>query len=91
VREDREETVFGRTLTPEQRPGGPSAGVLRLRRVLVALWLVVVAVQIVIWGVSVVVHGSFEFPWWIWSVGSGAVFFAFLWWITGTKSGNEAS
>lgn len=82
--------MIGRLLKPEERPGGPSAGVLALRRITVALWLIVVAVQVVIWVVSMFAAGELEFPWWIWSVGSGAVFVGVLWWITGAKSRNTA-
>lgn len=83
--------MLGRLLMPEERPGGPSAGVRALRRVTVALWVAVVAVQVVIWVVSMFVAGELEFPWWIWSVGSGAVFVGGLWWITGRKSSADVT
>jgi hypothetical protein len=69
-------------LTPDGQPGGLSVGVATLRRITIALWLTVVAVQVVIWAVGIIVSGDISFPWWTWSVGSGSLFVGVVWWLT---------
>jgi hypothetical protein len=105
MREDRDETttdapVFESLSWPEQQPGAERergsariskapAGPPDALRVLTVVWLIVCAVQVAAWAMIDIIRWELTFPWWLWSVGAGAVIIGILRWTTGSVGRNR--
>jgi hypothetical protein len=58
------------------------AGLLGVRRIAVLLWAVLTVVNFVIWALICLISGSWDDPWWLWTVLGGALVVGGLWWVT---------
>jgi hypothetical protein len=59
-----------------------SSGLQLMRKIIVAIWLGITAIQIIIWLLIGVFGKQFPDPWWLWTGVSGGVVVGIIWYIS---------